>query len=346
MTLALLNEAASAAATAKEKAFRQALLNTRTRLISGYEADALKELDAALKAANERIKARIALAYAENPEDWSYAKMLATGRLENLQANIDAEMAYLNNGAKDLTNRYATYAFLRDIEKTAEILDGVGISFGAATVDMNVVNFFVNYPVNGTVFGERFAAMTAAMQAEARKAMVSGLVAGDGVKPITRAVMGVTDLGRSAAETVIRTTMMNASNQAHAYVYEKAGIEQLEIDATLDANTCAACMARDGKRISVKDAASISLHPNCRCVGVPVTDWPEGDRRGKDYSGDRARSTVFPADMTGMDYLKQLPLDQQEQVLGRTRVNMLRTGDVTWDGLFNRKGELKLLAEL
>jgi len=260
MTTALLAEA-SPASLAKQKAFRDALIDTRRRLISGYEVEALKELDAALRAANENVKTRIARAYLENEDDWSYAKLLATGRLEQLQANIDAELTYLNNNARDLTNRYATYAFLRDVEKTHGLLAGLGIEMATASLDMNAVSFYVNYPVDGVVFGERFAAMTAEMQHEARKAITSGLVAGDGIKPITRSVLAVTDLNRSAAETVIRTTMMNASNQAHAYVYEKAGIDEIEIDATLDGATCAACLARDGKRIPVRDAASISLHP-------------------------------------------------------------------------------------
>jgi len=50
--------------------------------------------------------------------------------------------------------------------------------------------------------------------------------------------------------------------------------------------------------------------------------------------------------MTGMDYLKQLPPDKQVDVLGVTRVNLLRAGEVSWDDLFTHGGELKLLDEL
>lgn len=50
--------------------------------------------------------------------------------------------------------------------------------------------------------------------------------------------------------------------------------------------------------------------------------------------------------MTGMDYLKQLPPDKQVDVLGVTRVNLLRAGEVEWGDLFTRGGELKLLDEL
>lgn len=248
----------------RQKAFRAELVATRARLISGPEAEAIHDLGVALQRADKEIKIRLALAYAESPEDWSYSKLLATRRLEALQASVDAEIAYLNNEAKNITDHYATYAFLHDVEKVADefYAAGVALELGAAAVDMNVANFYVNYPVDGVVFGERFATMTAEMQHEARKAIVNGLVAGDGVKPITRAVLAVTDLNRSAAETVIRTTAMNASNQAHALVYEKAGVAEVQIDATLDAATCPECFARDGKRIPAADASTISLHPD------------------------------------------------------------------------------------
>lgn len=72
-----------------------------------------------------------------------------------------------------------------------------------------------------------------------------------------------------------------------------------------------------------------------------------GARRGKDYEdSERGQSRVFPAGMTGTEYMKSLPTEQQIQVLGVTRVNLLRAHEVEWDDLFNRAGELKLLDEL
>jgi SPP1 gp7 family putative phage head morphogenesis protein len=347
MTNALLTETASPATLAKQKAFRNAVLAAREKLATTYEAEAVRELAAAVEAANERIKERIAVAYASGPpEDWSYSKMLATGRLEQLQGQLEAELTYLNNGAVEITNRYAMYAFIRDAEKISDALAALGIPIWGVTLDMATVATFVNFPVAGTIFGERFAKLTATAQADGRQVLLNGLVNGDGPDVIIRRFREVTGLNRNAAESITRTTIMNASNQGHAYVYEKAGIVGIRRNATLDARTCAICLAKDGEILPVEKAHEISVHPECRCVPEPVTDWPEGPRRGKDYEDGKAKPTIFPADMTGIDYLKQLPEEQQIQVLGVNRVNLLNAGEVAWGDLWDADGDLVLLRDL
>jgi len=129
-------------------------------------------------------------------------------------------------------------------------------------IDMATVDYFVNYPINGTIFGERFAQLSATMQADARKALINGLTQGQNPKVIARAVNKATDIGARTAETITRTTIMNASNMAHSVIYEQAGIKELRILAALDADTCAECLMRDGKIIPVDQAADITLHPD------------------------------------------------------------------------------------
>jgi len=331
----------------KATKLRNALIANRVQLAQGYEDAAVEELYTSLRSAHTAITQKIADAYIQAPEDWSHDKLLRTRRLDDLRVAIEQEALYFNEEARAITERYASYAFIRDAEKAAAALGTLGVRVPTGFIDMATVDYFVNYPINGTIFGERFAQLSATMQADARKALIHGLMQGQNPKVIARAVEKTTTLSANAAETITRTTIMNASNMAHSVVYEQAGIKKLRILATLDAVTCARCLARDGKIIPVSHAHEITLHPDCRCVGEPVVDWPEGERRGKEYDDEgHATGKVFSADTTGKEYLRGLPTEQQEKVLGYNRVRLVDNGDVKFDNLWNKKGELKTLKAL
>jgi len=176
---------------------------------------------------------------------------------------------------------------------------------------------------------------------EVRQALINGLRQGQNPKVIAREVKKVTTLSANAAETITRTTIMNASNMAHSVIYAQAGIKKMRIIAALDADTCAEFLYRDGNVISVRRGADVTLHPNCRCTIAPVVDWPEGERSGKEYDDEgHAKSKLFPADTTGKEYLRNLPQEQQEKVLGYDRVRLMNAGEVKFDDLWNTKGEL------
>jgi len=246
----------------KATAFRTALIRNRVQLAKGYEDAAIEELYTSLRQAHTAISQRIAMAYIEDPENWSYDKLLRTRRLEDLRLGIEREALYFNEEARNITERYASYAFMRDAEKIALELGALGIRVPTGFIDMATVDYYVNYPINGTVFGERFARLSANMQADARKALINGLTQGQNPKVIAREVKNVTTLSANAAETITRTTIMNASNMAHSVIYAQAGIKKIRILATLDADTCAECLARDKTVIDVNQADEITLHPD------------------------------------------------------------------------------------
>lgn len=251
--------------TDKRLAFQNALVKTRYNLIAA-EGEAAEELTMLMRRTQAEISARIAAMHAAVPEEeWTYNQLLVSGRYEDLNAAIEFEIERYNLEATNLTGRYGGYTFLRDVDNTAELLFAHGINAPTSTfIDMAVVDFFVNLPINGTVYGERFAALTASVQAKGRQALVSGLIAGDSPYKISKEFAKITNFNRTAAERITRTTLMNASNMAHAFVYEEAGVTIIIRLATLDAVTCAICAWLDGEEMSVREAQNISLHPNCR----------------------------------------------------------------------------------
>lgn len=76
-----------------------------------------------------------------------------------------------------------------------------------------------------------------------------------------------------------------------------------------------------------------------------VPGWDTG-RAGRDYTGDRSRTRIFPGDLTAREYLKAQPSHVQLEVLGTTRYYMLGDGKLSWNELWDDEGHFLLLKEL
>ena len=84
------------------------------------------------------------------------------------------------------------------------------------------------------------------------------------------------------AERLIRTETTHIHSKADRAAYNEAGVEEYEYMATLDALTCEACGALDGKVFKVKDVKPgvnyPPMHPNDRCTTIEhdpedALDW-------------------------------------------------------------------------
>lgn len=129
---------------------------------------------------------------------------------------------------------------------------------------------------------------------------------------------GVLEATRSEAETIARTGCMGIADEAKMQFYlENADvIRGIEHVATLSGNTCLVCGSLDGhiwkNPGELGQVPNLPIHPNCRCIHLPVTDmyeinsskrpaeaenyWKEAERQyNEDHPGkkfdDLARST-------------------------------------------------------
>ena len=105
------------------------------------------------------------------------------------------------------------------------------------------------------------------------EALSAGFEAGEGTEKIGRRIAGVFDnCKRSRALKIARTETIMASNEGALYGYEASGVvEKSEFYAALDERTCEDCMGVHGQQFPIGEAHGvIPLHPNCRCVWLPV----------------------------------------------------------------------------
>lgn len=247
----------------------------------------------------------------------------------------------------------------------------VPIELGSPHLDTHMVRSWVEVnTVDGLTLSEWLNRMTATttdtiVQA-GRQAMIEGMTVGQTASLLRqRGIEGT----RPAIQSLARTYLLSASNYAREQAIEGLGADldfQWLYVATLDGRTCLICGSDDG-RLFRKNAArpSVPRHPNCRCVFVPVfgdatmkgVERPatKHDERTVEHR-DGSTSTKFsvesvehvPAQENYAEWIsRQVSEDPAfvRQVLGKTRFDLLRKGEISLSKMVV-DGKIKKLSEL
>lgn len=72
-------------------------------------------------------------------------------------------------------------------------------------------------------------------------------------------------------KTIARTEMAYAFNMANLKYQMLAGYTKFRWVAVMDNRTCPKCAARNGNTYDIMDVSSPPIHPNCRCILIPVS---------------------------------------------------------------------------
>ncbi len=102
-----------------------------------------------------------------------------------------------------------------------------------------------------------------------RKALAEGYVEGESIQQLTKRIEGYfEDNARMRAERISRTEVISASNEGALHRYEIEGIDKSEFYPAPDA--CEECAPLAGEYVTKDSHDMIPVHPNCRCVWLPV----------------------------------------------------------------------------
>lgn len=85
---------------------------------------------------------------------------------------------------------------------------------------------------------------------------------------IKRQIAADFKISYNAADRLIRTETATFYSQACHDSYKAAGLEEVEFLA--EATACDECQSKDGKLYSIDSPTPVPVHPNCRCVILPV----------------------------------------------------------------------------
>lgn len=176
--------------------------------------------------------------------------------------------------------------------------------------------------------------LSAQADAAMRSALIRGVAVGDNPRraaaDMLARVQGAFNGGRNRALVIARTEILDAYRRAAA-ANDKANSDVLagwQWVADLGPRTCPSCFAMHGSMHPI-DEPGPSDHQQGRCVRVPVTKpW-------KDLGLD----VVEPASVLtdGRAVFDAMPEVDQLAVMGRDRLDLLRSGRIGWDDLAMRR---------
>ena len=101
------------------------------------------------------------------------------------------------------------------------------------------------------------------------QSLAAGYAQGESIADLTTRVMEFFD-NPARAQRIARTETIAASSQGALYGYQEAGLEQCEFYTANDERTCIYCDEYNGQVFNLGDEMPIPLHPDCRCVYLPV----------------------------------------------------------------------------
>mgnify|MGYP007071586246 CR=1 FL=1 len=174
-----------------------------------------------------------------------------------------------------------------------------------------------------------------------RQAIQQGFVEGRSVSELIRQIRGtkaanyrdgILEISRRGAEAMVRTAITHVSNVAHQETYTAFGpdvVSGVMWVATLDARTTDICASRDGTIYPVDSGPRPPAHVNCRSTTAPAILGMEPVKR-----------------QTYAEWFAKQPAAVQDDILGKTKGQLYRQGQIALDRFVDNKGRTLTLEEL
>jgi SPP1 gp7 family putative phage head morphogenesis protein len=236
------------------------------------------------------------------------------------------------------------------------------------TVDFNTVSPTLLWaavnarPFEGRHLSQWFKDYTVNQQQKIVGAVRMSVIEGETIDQTIRRLRGtraggyrdgvVQGLVRRSAEALARTSIGHITQMARQATFEANSdvLQGLKWHSVLDSRTSLICISRDGKVYALDQGPRPPAHPNCRSSMVPVVkSWQALGLDLKEAPpGTRASlNGQVPATLTYAEWLKRQPATFQDDVLGKTRGDLFRSGKLTVDQFVDANtGRGYTLAEL
>lgn len=324
---------------------RQLLLE---RVIAGQSIQLNKQLDAVAAALEKQLKGKELSEYQGRRLDKAIAE---------LKSIVDIK-------SPDLTDLGAAEAeFFRDA------MAGVGIDtvLPPASVIGEIAQSAL---VQGATIGDWFSRLNESTRFDIERTVKNGVLLGQTNAQIAKALIGTGDKGgepiaksRRDAMAITRTAVQTVAKDARLASLEANAdvIKEVQWVSTLDSRTSDICIVRSGKTWTYPDLKPVGhkipwnggppAHWNCRSTFIPITksfeELTNGRVKDNIEPGTRASMDGYvAADLTFDAFLKSKPPEFADQMLGKGRAELWRSGKITLNQLLDQRGNPLTLAEL
>lgn len=159
---------------------------------------------------------------------------------------------------------------------------------------------------------------------------------------------GILEITRRHAETTVRTAVAHTAQTARSYTFQQNSglIKGEQWTSTLDGRTSAVCRARDGMVYKLGKGPRPPAHPNCRSSMVPILkSASELGLKNAPKSTRASMNGQVPEDMNYDGWLRKQPKAFQDDVLGKRKAELFRSG-LKMERFVDRSGAEYTLDEL
>lgn len=148
-------------------------------------------------------------------------------------------------------------------------------------------------PIQGKWFNTRIQERAEKLGYSIEQILRQAIIRGDGYNKIAGQVMRDLDISFRSAKTLVATELRQAEITSTIHNSMKNGFTHLRRETMNDSHVCKICREMDGKIYPIEEvnAGDFMLHPNDRCVLVPVLVDENGNRVKSQFE-DEAKAWI------------------------------------------------------
>lgn len=239
--------------------------------------------------------------------------------------------------------------FVRSIYDAAVVVEMVGLSFDqieSALTNSKMTLYDTTGGAQQLTIKQAFKQFDSTVVKEVNQKIIGGFASGQTSKQIANSVYRMTNnRTMNQAEALVRTSTNHVASVSRERFYKENDevIKGERYTATLDNRTTIFCAKHDGRLYKIGQGPQTPAHWNCRSIRVA-----EVYAKYKIPGLAETRSSIdgpIPASTTYGDFLKKQSSDFQNEVLGKTRAELFRSGKVSIDQ-FSDFGRVLTVKEL
>jgi SPP1 gp7 family putative phage head morphogenesis protein len=323
---------------------RQLLLE---RIIAGQNVEMNKQLDAIAEEIIKALKGKELTEYQGKRLDKAVSELVSMVKINapDLAGIAASEASFVNNmfASVGIDTVIPSASIVTEIAKSAVMQGGtMGEWFGQLN---ETTRFNLSRTIkNGVSLGLTNAQIAKSLMGKGDK----------GSEPIAKARRDAMAITRTATQTVANDVRM-ASYMENADI-----IKAVQWVSTLDSRTSDICIARAGKTWTFPEFKPIGhnipwnngppAHWACRSTSVPVTrSMAEITGKAADQIAPRTRASMdgqVAQDLTFDQFLKNKPPEFADEMLGKGRAKLWRSGKITLSQLLDQRGNSLTLTQL
>jgi hypothetical protein len=352
--------------TANEKLQDEAI--THALYLQGYTKGTATKVLNLLKRTHNDLVQQLGVALERLPQgEYNVARIDAlltsiNGLIRSAYGEVSTELDNQLRGLATYETSYQTQLFQSVLPEQ--------IAFVAVTGQQAYATA-MSRPFSGRLLKDWMEGLDTDLRVKVRDAVRMGILEGQTTNEIVRKIRGtkalnyadgLLDINRRNAETIVRTAIAHTAAYARDLTYEANDdvIKAIKWISTLDSRTTPICQVRDnllytptthkpighslpwlggaGRAHMGCRSSSVAVLKSWRSMGLDIDEIPESTRSSLDGQ--------TPADTTYAQFLKGKDAKFQDEVLGKTRGELFRTGKITLDRFYAKDGRTYTLDQL